>query len=661
VSYPFNIRNTAQASALTALATVDCSPSIQSVPTTLAGANTLAGKVLHEWFVGNMASGNLVGVNGITLTASGSPRYSCTWPGWDGTDYTSSYRAVEFNGSTAAFTASSTAFFDFNRPLTFVSCIRMLRATGVAQGLYAKKASFAAGSAGYGVYFGATGDIGAIVSNGTDQINVNTAGTTNELDKVVNGAPQWVAFKLGSTAAQLLAYREAGTAVTLPGGTYTNATAWTLGYLGWLNSATNCQLLCLGVLVGDEAEDFDIDDLNDMDDWMRAPTSTTYVRYSPVAPIVGSDATGVRVQHCAGSLVTTDLVHCAHAYAAASTAEGSVGVLMERGVESVSSYACRNRLLDTDDLSSANWTKSNVTATANQGEDPAGFMGAASLTATSNSGYVRQNFTGEASEDHTVSVFAMRNGASNVAARLSLYNSGAGTEISGTNITITSTWQRFSLTVPAATVGAVATLQWRLTVTTSGDSIFATFAQAEYGWLRQYQPQRGALLDRDQTEWTIDNSAGAAFDVNGGRIEVTCTGLHASVNSSGSFIFDTACGASFEDRILMQRDALTATYPADTQHYDINGTLKAQLSDLPAVTETDEFVYAYEWDASAPITGTTRAKAEVDSTTVTTGAVVPSSAWSHGTNATRLFIASRHSYSAHLEGVVTSVRTWGRS
>jgi hypothetical protein len=670
VSYPHNIRTFLGNGGLTRLVQIQAAPSVQSIPTTIAGIDALSGRSFTEWYVANMGSGSLVGANGTTLTAAGSPRYSRTVPGWNGTDYTTGYRAVEFDGSTAAFLGGTTGLYDLDQSICFVLCLRVLRNPGITN-ILAKKLSYATGDIGYVVYFNNEGDVVVEVSNGSSQVAAVTVATAAELDGVCNGALHWLAFPFNLTTRefQILAYRQAGTAVALPTGSLTTLNGFKLGNaIGFLTSAPLLQLVAFGVLTGTEAEAFDIDDLNAIDNWCAAPSGTEYNRTSVVAPIIGSDSTGVRVQHCAGSSSTTGLIHAGHAYAAAASSEGQVGVLCERGIQSLTSFACRNRLLATDDLSDVTaWTHSNITPTKNAGEDPAGFTGAAQLTATASNAFIRQNFTGDATvtlawqrfDDHTVSVFAQRAQSTDVAARLSLYNSATGVEIDGVDITITALRQRFSLTVPATTINAVTTLQWRLTIYASGDSIYATFAQGEHGWLRSYQPQRASLLARGGTEWWIDNAAADKLHIAAGKVTVTCVGLVETVNASGSFVWSTDCGASFEDRIFQQRDALISLYPNDTQHYDSAGVLVAQMSAQPTRTHTDEITYSYQWDSRVPVWGSTsvRALATIDQAEVTTG-LAPTAAWTTGASADRVILGSRHSLNAHLEGIITTVEIW---
>lgn len=649
---------------LRALYQPDLSPSIQSIPTTVAGVNALSGATFTEWWVCNAASGNLVGANGATLTAGGgSIRYSRTVPGWNGTDYTSGYRAIEFKGTnstTEAFAAGSASDYQLSQSITWVFAVRLARAPASNRGMIGNRAGSAATNAGYGVVIGSNGAPALYVCDGSTVAIANGPGVTTSLDSLANGALHWCAFKmdLSSGNATVLAYRATGTPVAMPAGTKTSATVFRVGGQPVYLSCDNMQVVAFGVLLGADAEAFGLTQLNALDNWCRPPScfGSTHTRYHVAAPIVGSDSYGVRVQMLAGSPTTTAKTDFAHAYAAGATSTASIGILRERGI--VVSTNKRNLLLDSDDPSTASWTKTNTTITSRDGESPAGFYDAAKLAATAGNATLTQNFTGTASTAHTVSVFLKSATGSNVAARLSLYDSSGPTEIAGTDITVTTACQRFSV---SGTPGAITTLQWRLTITNNGDSVHFWGAQAEYKWLSSYMPQRAALKDKYEIADYIDNASEQVVDPIAGRVEVTCTGFATSVDGPGCFVFDTACGASYESRILQQREATTSTYRTDSQQYDTAGALASQLTNYPALTFTDEITYAHEYDSRAPIPGRgVRARDEVGGTVVTTGAIVPVAAWTPGTNANKLYVGMRHNQSNHLEGIITRVRTWGR-
>lgn len=641
-------------------------PSIQSLPSTVAAANALSGATFSDVWLCTAASGNLVSAGGATLTAGGGTnRYAKTVPQWNGTDYTSGYRAIEFLGTDAtpqSFAAADGAAYGLSQSVTWVMAVRLARGPGGTRGIFGCKSASTAAGAGYCLQVATTGNPACVISDGSTSATAQGPAITAEQDTLANGSIQWLAVKMDVTSgdATVFAYRDTGTPVAMPGGTKTSATVWRLGGQPYLFSCELMQVLWMGVLLGANAEAFTLTHLNAMDNVCRVPSALTgHVRYSCLAPVVGSDATGVRAQMLAGSTTTTSKIDFAHAYAAACTATGGIGILCERGTEGAGTVARRNRLLNTGNLASASFTLSSVTATANHADDPFGFHGAARLTATGANGTIVQNCTGVASTEHTVSVFARRvTGTGTV--RLALYDSSGPTEIAGADITLTSTWQRFSV---AGTPGALTTLQWRITIATSGDAIHATGAQLEYKWLGSYQPQVGALVARDDIEFYVDNSTGQAFDSVGGRVEMTCTGLVATVDSTGCYVVASNGGASDEDRWVIQRDALPSTHDHDSQHRDSAGALVSQIQ-RDAATNTDEITYAHEWDSRYVLTGEqVRVFDDVGGTrwrSDAAAATPATEAWTTGANATRLMLGMRHTFTAHLEGIVTALRTWGR-
>lgn len=647
----------------------DLEPSTQEVYT-LARANAVSGRTFTEWFVCNMASGDMTGDNGTTLTAgAGTIRYDKTWPGWNGTDMTSGFRAIEFPGLSANdhFIAGDTSTYDLSQSICFVMNIRCLRPPAANRGLIGKRAGSAATNPGYHVQIASAGGAPSfVVCDGSTAVAASISGTY--VDGFANGAPHWFAFKVNLTTGrhQVLGYRTSGSEAVTPAGAKTNSTAFRIGGQPFLGSCETLQVLQWGVLVGAEAEAFDIDDLNALDNWCRTPSVFAhYKRASCIAPVVANQSGfGLRVQHCHGSATTTALIHFAHGYSANATSTAGLGWHSERGVTTTSltdtaNVQKRNRLLRTDDLSNASWTKTNVTATANAAEDPGGFTGAASLTASADNGTVHQDYTTELNEIHTHSIFIKRNGVSDVTGRLVAIRTDTSTEIASVAFTATSEWQRTSLEFTAPTT----TTRFLVEIDTNGESILATYAQAEQGSLASYQPQQQALVSKADQEWAISNTGNAVYDPDGGRIEVTVCGHAESVPSSGCFIFSTDCGTdgtTFEDRHFIQRDAKNSTEEREVRIYDSTATLVAQIDDLPLVDHRLETTYVSEWDSTATVMGDRRVLAKVNSTTVITGTTAPSAAWTTGTGADRIMPGMRHSFSAHLEGIITRLRIWGR-
>lgn len=655
---------------LYALSTAAAAPSIQQIPATAAEATSRAGLTFTDWVRTDLASGNLVTSAGNTLTAGGGPvRYQRTVPGWDGASMTASYRAIEFAGTGStdeAFAASSALTYALLGSRVYVLALRCLRPPAAARGIFGNRTSSAAAHAGIEVRMSTAGTINAVVADGTTNAQANSPGVLDELDSICNGALQWVAVKVNLTTNLVTVFAQGsnGTPVAIGGGGKTSAEVFRLGGQPTLFSCELLQVLAFGVLNGADAEAFGLSHLAALDNWCKVPAGIQgHVRNHTLGPVVGRDASGARVQLLAGSITTTSKLDFAHAYAPAATTPGSVGMLLDTPgtdllLDGVTSAKRRNRLKDTDNLASASWTATNLTAVKNQGEDPAGFAGAARLTASAAGGTLTQDFTGEASEAHTVSVFAQRDQAGDVLARLSLKNSSGGGELAGLDIVIGATRERYSLEVPASAVGAISTLQWCLTITNSGDKVFATFAQAEWKELSQYQPQRGTLIDRDDIEWRPR----CTIDPIGGRIEVTCVGFQPTVDSHGCFVFDTSAGTAFASRLLCVRDAASNAYPNEWEHYDNRGRLVAQVARAPAV-HTAELLYTYDWDSRQPVPGSTVAAVGVVGSTsypAVPGVPVPATRpWTPGTDGTVLYLGMRHTSTAHLRGIITSAFVYG--
>lgn len=627
-------------------------PSVQLIPTTLAGINALSGATFTEWYVANVASGGITGAGGTVLSAgAGTIRYQKTWPGWNGTDMTSGYKAVEFTGTgiTDHFISADTSLYDADESLCFVFCVRVLRPPASNRGFFGKRAGSAATSPGYHVQIAASGGAPTfIMCDGSTAVTASVSGT--DLHALANGAPHWLAFKYNATTGrhQILAYRTAGAEAVTPAGDKTNATAFRVGGQPFLFSCETMQVLAFGMLTGAAAEAFTIDELNAIDTWCDAPSSfASYLRYSMVSPVVANESGfGLRVQHCAGSSTVTTLNHVPHAYKAAATlSTQKLGFLAESGAQGGTNR--RNRLLQTDDLSNASWTKTNITAAKNAAEDPGGFTGAASLTATTDNGTVHQDYTTVIGERMVHSIF-LKLGSGGTGGRLIVATS-AGAEIASTAVTATSEWQRVSVAGVATTV----TTRLILELDTSGAIWYATFAQAELSSLCAYQPQRAALIDRDDPEYYIDNADGSKYDPRGGKVEAVVV-QNADGDDAFEFVFSTDAGGSNEDRHFIQiQDSTRDIGVGEARIYDSAGNIVSQLDAIADIDRSEEVTYISEWDAEAGW-----AHAYQNGVAYNTGTTVPAAAWVTGANADSIFPGCRHTNTAHLNGIVERLRIW---
>jgi hypothetical protein len=643
-------------------------PTVQQLYASTAAVAAQCGRTPTEWYLGNLASGDWTGVNGTVLTkGAGSFRFQQTCPGWNGTDMTSGFRAVEFVGTDAtpqSFFASNNTLYDLTQSLTFVLNVRLLRPPSANRGFIGKDTSNAAATPGYYLYMSSGGSPTALIADGASVVTVSGPGITTTYDSVANGAPQWVALKMNLTTgnAEIFAYRVASPAIVMPAGSKSSATPFRVGGMPFLFSCELLQIIQWGVFTGAEAEAFTVTDLNELDTWSRTPSNFAhYVRYNMTAPVVGRTGLGDLVQFYAGGNVT-NFVQFAHAYSPNATrSTQQLGVQAERGTSSSSSTGAinlqkRNRLLRTDDLSNAAWTKTNATTAQNAGTDPAGFNGAASITATADNGFARQDYTSEINEIHTHSIFVRRNGGSNVSGRLVAIRTDTSAELGSVVFSATSTWERITLQFTAPTT----TTRILIEIDTSGQSIFATFAQAEYGSLTSYMPQSSTLLNKDDVEWYIDNAGNAVYDPDGGRIETYVIGWAAEVPSTGAFVFTTNAGAGNEDRHFIQRDALTSLVQNEERIFDNAGVIVSQLT-LPDLADNRvETLYADSWEATRELpNGGIYDRAQVDESYYVTGAVVAAAPWATGAAANRIYPGMRHTYTAHIEGIVESLIIWG--
>jgi hypothetical protein len=136
----------------------------------------------------------------------------------------------------------------------------------------------------------------------------------------------------------------------------------------------------------------------------------------------------------------------------------------------------RNLLLSSQDFGTANWARTGVTVGGSVA-DPIGGTTAIALTAsTSNSAFV-QSPTSSANTAHTRSIWLK---VPTGTASINMYANDNGTGFSVQSITLTTSWQRFSLTATSSATATVVSLQigggntW-----TSGQEIHVWGAQLE--------------------------------------------------------------------------------------------------------------------------------------------------------------------------------------
>lgn len=643
-------------------------PSTQTFPASLSAAATLTGLTWTEVIPFNMSSGNAVGAAGTTLTARGTVRYAKTTPLWDGSSMLNT-KAVEFRGaSDVDGFQGATSLWNLSTSTTIVFAIACARTAPATRSLFRKRNSGT--SAGYDVNMVAGFGIPiAHVGDGTTTVTVNGPGVTGELDGPASGAVVWCALQMDLTSGKvrLYAYRDVGADATMPAGTKTNSEVFNIG--GWdatLFDHEGCKLLWLGVLRGADAEAFSLTHLNLLDQVARPPaTMPSYVRYSVVSPRVGYEpGFGLRVQHLAGSFTMQSLCHFAHLYHPSATlSTQKLGAYMARATALVTEPDVttnkRNQALQSDDFANAAWSKSSITAVANAAEDPAGFTAAASLTASAGNGKVSQVFTTIANKPYAWSVYVRRNGGADVALKLRLVDVTAAATISEVSKTATSEWTRIDIT---ATDTDATSIRAELEIVTNGESIYATFAQFEFGWVSEYQQQRASLLDRDDMEAAVVNTSGRYLKAAGGRVQTTVC-CYVDDIPAEAYIFSAK---QTNDAVTGSDVIVFVTLPnggndTEAEQHTSDGAYVLHMT-APDQDRSVEQSYGWAWDARRPISNghfaiITQGGVEYPAS----GSLIPAAAW-YGTGVAdtpTIHPGSQYTNTGHLEGMIEKFETWG--
>lgn len=656
-------------------------PSTQTLPASVAAATAICGRTFSETWTFTAASGNQASSTGVNAFAVlNPPRYQATFPVWDGASMLAT-DAIEWKGTatTNYMVLLSAAAYDLSQSLTWVFYGRLLRAPAAARSWLGKRTG--AATAGYEIRVSTTGRPELHVGDGTNTTaSVAPTSGTEELDGFANGSPQWWAFKMDLTAgtSQILGLRAAGTAVAMPVGAKTNAGNVKLGGAAYMFDCELLQIAWCGVLVGAEAEAFDLAALNALDTTARAPSSLArYDRKSVCSPRVAYETGfGVRVQHLHGSQQSTGLAHFPHLYHPSATLSAQkLAAYFARGVCETTNRQKRNLFTYSDNLTHANWTKASMTAAAGVGtaafEDPSGFTGATLLTATLANATIYQTKTVEANQAHYLSFYVRRSGGSDVSLVLRAVNNDTTATIASASRTATSEWTRIELVAQDLTA---TNIRYELEIVANGAAIYATFAQLERGFVSEYQAQRGTLIDRKAANYYVDNAPGY-LDPRAGKVEIVAVAYYDDTYAlEDQYVFstDTTPGVLNGGRILLQVSdpnggGIPAAYDTDFQIYDAAGTLRRQIGGAN-IDRNAEITYTLQWDSrGGAIPGTGGASAALDQTgsaQSTTGATPGPGSWSMPLSVPRLYPGTRYSYGdslnqqAHFEGGIERVRIW---
>lgn len=149
-----------------------------------------------------------------------------------------------------------------------------------------------------------------------------------------------------------------------------------------------------------------------------------------------------------GSLTTFQLVH--------NLGRGGSEIIQNVDLTSLVVLAggtFENLLMYSEQIDNAVWTKNQCTISANSDTDPNGGSTADKLTGTGSNGYAQQTFTLPANtatnQQYTFSVWLRA--ASAVTIDINIYNQALGAVRGSTTCSLTTSWQRFSVTASVAT------------------------------------------------------------------------------------------------------------------------------------------------------------------------------------------------------------------
>lgn len=138
-----------------------------------------------------------------------------------------------------------------------------------------------------------------------------------------------------------------------------------------------------------------------------------------------------------------------------------------------------NLLTQTQQFDNAAWTKGAVTVTANSTVAPDGTSTADTLTPTSADSNIRQEALPASVSPHTFSVWLRSATGSDISTTLQAWRSSPFAVVASVTITVTSVWQRFTLTFTPLDATAHAVVVGGASTLSTGENLFIWGAQLE--------------------------------------------------------------------------------------------------------------------------------------------------------------------------------------
>jgi hypothetical protein len=529
----------------------------------LGSANATHQYLLQETS-GNYAdtgTGTAADITAFTAGLQGQSR-----PGiWNGSSVTA-IKAWEADGATARAAVTDTSVFDSNNTDLYFRIEFAIASAPAAAAVLTEKRNAAA--AGWTAEVQTDGTIDVIIEDeSTNTITVSLVGNH------CNGAPCYLELFYDDAADELTVNSnlDAGNAATDTStvtGTLTNAKAWRLG-----DPDTGATAALFQVFLAEGAEGAAAATMFAETGWWTHGTHddlTTASRNS----LISYEVAAGQVAHWSGG-TTPATCQLPSAYHSAFTHASKLGLLCNSAIV--------NQVFDSEDFTSAQWTKTTATITANSADAPDGFRSACLMESTAAGARVTDDMTNLlGSTQYTCSIWVKRATGSDVDGTLRLYDNNSAGYVATQAYTATDTWQRISVT-GTLTAGAAGG-QMDLWITTDTEDLYIWGAQCELGdkatSLVRTSGASAALVKSDYT------ALGAYVNESVGEIVATAVKLGTNLG----VIWDSVDAS---DRRLAYIDASNQLV---TAAYDSAGASEDSITSTATIAAGSLIVARMNWD-----------------------------------------------------------------
>lgn len=304
-----------------------------------------------------------------------------------------------------------------------------------------------------------------------------------------------------------------------------------------------------------------------------------------------------------------------------------------------------NYLADSEDFSSANWTITNSTRTADDGDSPDGFRSATTVTATAAAGYIRSVSTlGGGSIEHTFSTW-IKTSSPTVAGQIRLWDADVGSYIGTTAFTATADWQLISTSgTPSFASPALIS---HIEITTNGESILIWGAQLNEG------NHRGAYI---RTDGAAASLVASSYIANGDYIPEKAGRIEAKIVkdldlAASSFVVDSV---DTSDQKTLE---LTSTFDMLVTSYDSDGVSETTTTSTDPALASTEQLFEFEWDNRSTGIGGYESRQLLNNVELL-GALTMSEGPSSGSYTTGVNIGSNRSTTNQLNGSIQYIRVY---